>query len=89
MPYFFTENGVAMLSSVLNSKVAVQINIEIMRIFTKLRSFNAIGEERDLKMKRFEQDTKKLFKLVFKKLDEHDHLLKSHLHGDRKKIRLR
>ena len=38
-PYVFTENGVAMLSSVLNSKQAIQVNISIMRIFTKLRSF--------------------------------------------------
>jgi hypothetical protein len=36
-PYAFTENGVAMLSSVLNSERAVQINIAIMRVFVKLR----------------------------------------------------
>ena len=37
MPYAFTENGVAMLSSVLNSKRAVQVNIQIMRTFTRPR----------------------------------------------------
>ena len=37
MPYVFTEQGVAMLSSVLHSKRAVYVNIQIMRIFTKLR----------------------------------------------------
>ena len=37
MPYVFTEQGVAMLSSVLNSKCAVQVNIEIMRTFVCLR----------------------------------------------------
>ena len=37
MPYVFTEQGVAMLSSVLNSERAVQINIEIMRAFVRLR----------------------------------------------------
>ena len=37
LPYAFTENGVAMLSSVLNSKRAIQVNIQIMRVFTKLR----------------------------------------------------
>ena len=37
MPYVFTEQGVAMLSSVLNSKRAVQVNIEIMRTFVRLR----------------------------------------------------
>ena len=37
MPYAFTEQGVAMLSSVLNSERAVQVNIQIMRVFTKMR----------------------------------------------------
>ena len=37
MPYAFTEQGVAMLSSVLNSERAVEINIEIMRAFVRLR----------------------------------------------------
>jgi len=41
MPYAFTENGVAMLSSVLNSKQAIQVNIQIMRTFTKLRALIA------------------------------------------------
>lgn len=45
LPYAFTENGVAMLSSVLTSKVAVQINIQIMRAFTWMRqTFSAIAE---------------------------------------------
>ena len=37
LPYVFTEQGVAMLSSVLNSDRAIQVNIQIMRAFTKLR----------------------------------------------------
>ena len=37
LPYVFTQEGVAMLSSVLNSKRAVQVNIQIMRVFVKLR----------------------------------------------------
>ena len=37
LPYAFTEQGVAMLSSILRSKRAVQVNIEIMRTFVKLR----------------------------------------------------
>jgi len=40
-PYAFTEQGVAMLSSVLRSKQAVQVNIEIMRTFVKLRAMTA------------------------------------------------
>ena len=46
MPYVFTENGVAMLSSVLNSEKAILINVSIMRIFTRLRSFLML--EKDL-----------------------------------------
>ena len=39
LPYAFTENGVAMLSSVLRSKTAIEVNIRIMRAFTSMRSF--------------------------------------------------
>jgi hypothetical protein len=39
MPYVFTEQGVAMLSSVLNSPKAVEVNISIMRIFVQLRHY--------------------------------------------------
>lgn len=45
LPYAFTELGVAMLSSVLNSERAVQINILIMRAFVKLRVLHATNEE--------------------------------------------
>jgi hypothetical protein len=38
-PNVFTEHGVLMLSSVLNSKQAISVNIQIMRIFTKMRQF--------------------------------------------------
>ncbi|MBR2168453.1 MAG: ORF6N domain-containing protein [Paludibacteraceae bacterium] len=45
LPYAFTESGVAMLSSVLTSEVAVQVNIQIMRAFTMLRqTFYAIKD---------------------------------------------
>lgn len=39
MPYVFTENGVAMLSSVLRSDTAIEMNIRIMRVFTSMRHF--------------------------------------------------
>ena len=45
LPYAFTELGIAMLSSVLNSKRAIQINIQIMRVFTKLRNMLREYEE--------------------------------------------
>ena len=40
MPYAFTENGIYMLSAVLKSQVAIEVSIEIMRTFTKLREFS-------------------------------------------------
>ena len=45
LPYAFTEQGVAMLSSVLNSKRAVQVNIAIMRAFVKLRELLATHKD--------------------------------------------
>lgn len=41
MPFMFTEQGVAMLSSVLNSATAIQVNISIMRVFVKMRQWAA------------------------------------------------
>ncbi|PIP95023.1 MAG: DNA-binding protein [Bdellovibrio sp. CG12_big_fil_rev_8_21_14_0_65_39_13] len=86
LPYVFTENGVAMLSSVLNSKEAIQINIAIMRIFTKLRSFHALESQTDKRVDRLEKETHHLFKTVFKKLDEHEKLITPHLPKNREKI---
>jgi hypothetical protein len=45
LPYAFTEQGVAMLSSVLSSKRAVMVNIQIMRIFTRLRKILGANKE--------------------------------------------
>ena len=39
LPYVFTEQGVAMLSSVLNSETAIEVNIQIIRIFTRIREY--------------------------------------------------
>ena len=48
LPYVFTEQGVAMLSSVLNSNRAIHVNIQIMRTFTKLREL--LATHKDLKI---------------------------------------
>ena len=64
-PYAFTEQGVAMLSSVLKSKRAVQVNIEIMRIFVKLREMMAAHRDLDRKLKALEQKYDEQFKVVF------------------------
>lgn len=45
LPYVFTEQGVAMLSSVLNSKKAIQINIQIMMTFVKVREYALTNKE--------------------------------------------
>jgi hypothetical protein len=53
-PYVFTEQGVAMLSSVLNSERAIQVNIAIMRVFVRLREFVASHTELAFKFKELE-----------------------------------
>lgn len=69
LPFVFTENGVAMLSSVLNSKRAIQVNISIMRIFTKLRSFLMLEGNLSSRMDKVEEATNKMFRIVFERLD--------------------
>jgi len=54
LPYAFTEQGVAMLSSVLNSPRAIQMNIAIMRAFVKLREILSTHKELALKLKQLE-----------------------------------
>ena len=61
LPYVFTQEGVAMLSSVLNSKRAIQVNILIMRAFVKLRSILSAHKELAFKLKELES-----------KIEEHD-----------------
>ena len=59
MPYAFTEPGVAMLSSVLNSERAVRVNIQIIRIFIKLREFIFTHKELAYKLNQLENKTEK------------------------------
>ena len=89
LPYVFTENGVAMLSSVLNSKQAIQVNIAIMRIFTKLRSFLLFEEKLSTRMDQLEESASKMFRIVFERLDEIDEILEPKLPPNRKKIGLK
>jgi ORF6N domain len=64
-PYAFTEQGVAMLSSVLNSERASQVNIEIMRIFVRLRQMVALNARLARKMNALEKRYDAQFKVVF------------------------
>ena len=64
-PYAFTEQGVAMLSSVLKSKRAVQVNIEIMRTFVSLRKMLASHKDLARKLATLEKKYDSQFKLIF------------------------
>lgn len=64
-PYAFTEQGVAMLSSVLRSKRAVTVNIEIMRAFVKLRQLLVSNIEFARRLDKLESKYDKQFKVVF------------------------
>lgn len=64
-PFAFTEQGVAMLSSVLNSDRAIQVNIQIIRTFTKLRELIASNKELREKIEKLESKYDQQFKIVF------------------------
>lgn len=68
-PTVFTELGIAMLSSVLKSERAAQVNISIMRTFVKLRSYYALEERLERKVDKLEQNVTQIFKVVFERLD--------------------
>ena len=82
LPFVFTEHGVAMLSSILRSKEAIQVNIAIMRTFGRLRQM--IESDRDLAKKLSELESKydRQFKSVFDAIRE---LMSGHI-IQRKKI---
>jgi len=65
LPYAFTENGVAMLSTVLNSKRAVAVNIQIMRTFTKIMEMFASNKELARRLDDLEIKYDAQFKIVF------------------------
>lgn len=66
LPYVFTEQGVAMLSSVLNSETAIQVNIQIIRVFTKMKQ--AILDNKEI-LARIDK--------IEKKLTQHDEELQA------------
>jgi hypothetical protein len=64
-PFAFTEHGILMLSSVLKSERAVQVNIEIMRAFVRLREILASNAELTRRLDAFERTYDGQFKIVF------------------------
>ncbi|MCL5030237.1 MAG: ORF6N domain-containing protein [Bacteroidetes bacterium] len=76
-PFVFTEQGVAMLSSVLKSKRAVQVNTAIMRAFVQLRKFLESNDDLSRRLRKLEMETKKRYKeqkqqiqLIFDSINE-------------------
>ena len=70
LPYAFTEQGVAMLSSVLKSKRAIHINVMIMRVFVKLRGIISSHKELADKLDSLEKKYDSRFKIVFDAIKE-------------------
>ncbi len=70
LPYAFTEQGVAMLSSILNSERAIKVNIEIMRTFVRLRRLLASHAELARKLEALEKKYDAQFKVVFDAIRE-------------------
>jgi len=65
LPNMFTEQGVAMLSSILNTKVAIMANIQIMRTFVKIRRFGMTTQDLKRKLDGMERKYDQQFRVVF------------------------
>lgn len=70
LPYVFTEHGVLMLSSVLNSRRAVQVNIAIMRVFVKIRTLVASHADLIRRLDEMEKKYDAQFRVVFEAIRE-------------------
>jgi len=73
LPYMFSEHGVLMLSSILNSKQAIQVNIQVMRIFTRIRQMFVDNTEIRLEIEKIKNkldNQDKNLEIVFRYLDE-------------------
>jgi len=68
-PLAFSEQGVAMLSSVLRSRMAIQVNIEIMRTFARYRSFLKEHEELRKELRAMDSKLDRAFQFLMKRLD--------------------
>lgn len=69
MPMVFTEQGVAMLSSVLRSDKAIKINIEIMRAFARYRALLRENEELRNEIKNLDRKLSEAFRFLLEKID--------------------
>lgn len=87
-PYVFTEYGIAALSWVLSSKVAIKVNTSVIRTFVKMRKLLAADQSLLDKMNQLEKGSNQLFKIVFDRLDQLESTTPS-LPTKRKKIGLK
>ncbi len=83
LPYVFTEQGVAMLSSVLRSKKAIEVNITIMRMFVKIRRMSQSYKDLARKIAEIEKKYNKKIIKIFKVLD---YLTEEHKNSNKKEI---
>lgn len=70
LPYVFTEQGVAMLSGILRSKMAVQVNVQIMRAFVQLRRMLLSNVNLKRKIDEMERKYDKQFAIVFEAIKQ-------------------
>ena len=70
LPRVFTEQGIAMLSSVLRSERAIQVNIQVMRAFIKLRRWIAGIDDLKSELEKLKDQTDQRFQVVFETLDQ-------------------
>ncbi len=82
LPMAFTEQGVAMLSSIINSKTAIKVNIRIKRVFTKLKEYALTHKEILLQLVKLEKelngntkDIENIFMVLKELLDKESNLL--------------
>jgi len=69
-PYAFTEHGAVMLASVLNSPIAIEASIQVVRAFVRLRSILAAHKELARRLEALEKQTKQNFNVVFKLISQ-------------------
>ena len=70
-PYAFTEHGVVMLATILNSPIAIEASLQVVRAFVRLRSVLAEHQELARRLEALEKDTKTNFKAVFDLIEKY------------------
>ncbi len=74
----FTENGIAMFSSVFSNDLAIYVNMAIMRTFSELRKMPSSNELIIIQLIDIQKGTRELFKIVFERLDDVDQKILSY-----------